>query len=60
MTNPSIVGSAPGSGAFQGSLTASPILHRLPSSSLLNSWVLVWKYSSPESGFGASISVATV
>src|SRR6516225_4432870 len=24
------------------------------------SWVLVWKYSSPESGFGESMSVATV
>ena len=26
----------------------------------LNSWVLVWKNSSPESGFGESMSVATV
>ena len=60
MTNPSIVGVAPGGGAFHGAVTASPILNRLWSSSVLYSWVLVWKYSSPESGFGESMSVATV
>jgi hypothetical protein len=60
VTKPSIVGTAPGSGAFDGALTASPTLNRLSSLRMLNSCVLVWKYSSPESGFGASMSVATV
>ena len=59
MTNPSMVGVAPGGGAFQGDATASPILNRFCSSMTLNNWVLVWKYSSPESGFGESMSVAT-
>src|SRR5262245_17075004 len=55
-----MVGVAPAGGAFHGAVTASPILNRLWSSSVLNNWVLVWKYSSPEPGFGESMSVATV
>src|SRR3974390_580899 len=55
-----MLGSVPGDGTFQGVVTAAPILKRLCSSSVLNSWVLVWKYSSPESGFGASMFVAIV
>ena len=55
-----MLGSAPGGGTFHGALTASPILKRLCSSSVLHSCVFVWKYSSPESGFGASISVVVV
>ena len=60
MTNPSIVGVAPGGGAFHGDEAASPILNRFWSSRVLNNCVLVWKYSSPESGLGESMSVATV
>ena len=39
---------------------ASWILKRLCSFRTLNSWVLVCGYSSPESGFGLSMLVATV
>ena len=39
---------------------ASPISNRFSSSTMLNNWELVWKCSSPESGFGESMSVATV
>ena len=49
-------GVAPGGGAFHGSVTASPILNRLWSSIVPNSWVLVWYHSSPESGLGESMS----
>ena len=55
-----MVGVAPGGGAFHGAVTPSPILNRLCSSSVLNSCVLVWYHSSPESGLGESMSVATV
>src|SRR6478672_2921705 len=55
-----MVGVAPGGGAFHGSVTASPILNLLWSSRTSNSWVLVWYHSSPESGLGESMSVATV
>src|SRR6478672_1656453 len=55
-----MVGVAPGGGAFHGSVTASPILNLLWSSRTSKSWVLVWYHSSPESGLGESISVATV
>src|SRR4249919_4342207 len=55
-----MVGVAPGGGTFHGAVTPSPILNRLCSSNVLNSWVLVWYHSSPESGFGESMSVATV
>jgi hypothetical protein len=55
-----MVGVACGGGAFHGALAPSPILKRLWSSRVLKSWVLVWKYSSPESGLGESVSVATL
>jgi hypothetical protein len=55
-----MVGVAPGGGAFHGSVASSPSLNRFCASRVLNNWVFVWKYSSPESGFGASMSVATV
>ena len=48
-------GAAPGGGAFHGSVTAWPILNRLWSSIVPNSWVLVWYHSSPESGLGESM-----
>ena len=51
-----MAGVAPGGGAFHGSVTASPILPRLWSSIVPNSWVLVWYHSSPESGLGESMS----
>src|SRR5215510_16585615 len=38
MTNPSLVETVPGGGAFQGAAAASPILNRLWSSMMLNSW----------------------
>ena len=60
VTNPSMVGVAPVGGAFHGSTTSSPSLKRFCSSRMLNNWVFVWNHSSPESGFGASMSVATV
>ena len=41
-------------------MIASPIWKRFSSLKMLYSWVLVWGYSSPESGFGLSMSVATV
>jgi hypothetical protein len=59
VTKSSMVGDTPGDGAFHGALTPSPILNRFCSSRVLNSCVLVWKNSSPESGFGESMSVAT-
>src|SRR5207344_440021 len=55
-----MLGVAPDGGAFHGAVTPSPILNLLCSSSVLKSWVLVWKCSSPESGLGESMSVATV
>ncbi len=60
MTKPSMVGVAPGGGVFQGSLASSPILKRLWLSRVLKSWVFVWKNSSPESGLGESMSLATL
>ena len=39
---------------------SAPTLKRFASSKMLKSCVLVWGYSSPESGFGLSMSVATV
>ena len=39
---------------------SSATLKRFSSLKMLYSWVLVWGYSSPESGFGLSMSVATV
>jgi hypothetical protein len=57
---PAIVGSVPGRGTFHGAVTAAASLKRLCSSSVLYSSVFVWKNSSPESGFGACVSLVTV
>ncbi len=53
-----MVGVAPSGGAFHGSVTPSAILNRLCSSIVPKSCVFVWYHSSPESGFGESMSVA--
>ena len=54
-----MVGVAPAGGALYGAVIPSPLAKRLCSSRVPNSWVLVWNHSSPESGFGASMSVPT-
>ena len=60
MTKPSIVGTWPGAGALYGAVISAASLNRLCSFRMLNSWVLVCGYSSPVSGLGLSMSVATV
>ena len=59
MTKPSIVDSVPAAGALWGATISVASLKRLASSSTLNSCVLVCWYSSPGSGSGASMDVAT-